>query len=66
MKWSVEVTGQAARDGPRKELDTLVLRVQQVMRQAEQRIFGGDDYVAEKLVSIFEPTTEIIGKRQGE
>ena len=37
-------------------------RVQQVMRQAKQRIFGGDTHVAEKLVSIFEPTTEIIRK----
>jgi IS5 family transposase len=44
------------------ELDTIVPRVQQVMRQAKQRIFGGDTHVAEKLVSIFEPTTEIIRK----
>ena len=40
----------------------MVPRVQQVMRQAKQRIFGGDTHVAEKLVSIFEPTTEIIRK----
>ena len=33
-----------------------------MMRQAKQRIFGGDTHVAEKLVSIFEPTTEIICK----
>jgi IS5 family transposase len=32
------------------------------MRQAKQRIFGGDTHAAEKLVSIFEPTTEIIRK----
>jgi IS5 family transposase len=53
---------QAALEGLRKELDTFVPRVQQVMRQAKQRIFGGDTHVAEKLVSIFEPTTEIIRK----
>ena len=46
---------QAALEGLRKELDTFVPRVQQVMRQAKQRIFGGDTHVAEKLVSIFEP-----------
>jgi len=32
------------------------------MRQAKQRIFGGYTHVAEKLVSIFEPTPEIIRK----
>jgi len=39
-----------------------VPRVQQVIRQAKRRIFGGDIHVAQKLVSIFEPTTEIIRK----
>jgi len=53
---------QAALRGLRQELDTIVPRVQQVIRQAKQRIFGGDTHVAEKLVSIFEPTTEIIRK----
>jgi IS5 family transposase len=43
---------QAALEGLRKELDTFVPRVQQVMRQAKQRIFGGNTQVAEKLVSI--------------
>jgi IS5 family transposase len=53
---------QTALDGLRKELDTFVPRVQQVMRQAKQRIFDGNTHVAEKLVSIFEPTSEIIRK----
>jgi IS5 family transposase len=62
VKRSADVMLQAALDGLRKELDTFMPRVQQVMRQAKQRIFGGDTHVAEKLVSIFEPTTEIIRK----
>lgn len=62
VKRSADVMQQAALEGLRKELDTFVPRVQQVMRQAKQRIFGGNTHVAEKLVSIFEPTTEIIRK----
>ena len=62
VKRSADVMRQAALEGLRKELDTFVPRVQQVMRQAKQRIIGGDTHVAEKLVSIFEPTTEIIRK----
>jgi len=62
VKRSADVMQQAALEGWRKELDTFVPRVQQVMRQAKQRVFGGDTHVAEKLVSIFEPTTEIIRK----
>jgi len=62
VKRSADVMQQAALEGLRKELDTFVPRVQQVIRQAKQRIFGGDTHVAEKLVSIFEPTTEIIRK----
>ena len=62
VKRSADVMQQAALEGLRKELDTFVPRVQQVIRQAKQRIFAGDTHVAEKLVSIFEPTTEIIRK----
>jgi IS5 family transposase len=62
VKRSAEVMQQAALEGLRRELDTFVPRLQQVMRQARQRIFGGDTHVAEKLVSLFEPATEIIRK----
>jgi len=43
-------------------LDTLIPRVQQVMRQTRERIFGGDTRTPGKLVSLFEPHTEIIRK----
>jgi IS5 family transposase len=36
--------------------------VQQVMRQARARVFGGDTHVESKLVSVFEPATEVIRK----
>jgi len=62
VKRSVDVMRQAVLERLREDLDTFVPRVQQVMRQAKQRIFGGDTHVAEKLVSMFEPTTEIIRK----
>jgi IS5 family transposase len=49
VKRSADVMQQAALEGLRKELDIFVPRVQQVMRQAKQRIFGGNTHVAEKL-----------------
>jgi len=62
VKRSADVMQQATLEGLRKELDTFMPRVRQVVRQAKQRIFGGDTHVADKLVSLFEPTTEIIRK----
>lgn len=62
VKRSGDVLQQAALDGWRTELDTFVPRVQQVMRQTRARIFGGDTHVEDKLLSLFEPTTEVIRK----
>ena len=62
VKTSGDVFKQAALEGLRKELDTMAPRVKQVMQQARARIFGGDTHVPEKLVSIFEPATEVIRK----
>ena len=62
VKTSSDVFKQAALAGLRKELDTMVPRVQQVIQQARARVFGGDKHVGGKLVSIFEPGTEIIRK----
>jgi len=56
------VTAQAALDGLKRELEEMLPRVQQVMRQARARVLGGDTHVDGKLVSLFEPTTEIIRK----
>jgi IS5 family transposase len=46
----------------RKDLETMVPRVQQVIRQSRARVLGGDVHVAGKLVSVFEPSTEVIRK----
>jgi len=62
VKRAAGVMRQAALESLRRQLDTIAARVQQVMLQTKQRIFGGDIHVPEKLVSIFEPTTEIIRK----
>jgi transposase, IS5 family len=46
--------------GLREELDTMLPRVKQVIRQAKARVLGGDVHVPGKLVSVFEPSTEVI------
>jgi transposase, IS5 family len=48
--------------GFRRQLATMVERVQQVVRQTRARVFGGNTKFEEKLVSVFEPQTEIIRK----
>jgi transposase, IS5 family len=62
VKKSSDVRKQAAIEGLRKELETMTPRVKQVMEQARARVFGGDTHVPEKLVSIFEPSTDVIRK----
>jgi transposase, IS5 family len=62
VKASRDVFQQAALQGLRNELDTMAPRVRQVMQQTRARIFGDDTHVEGKLVSIFEPGTEVIRK----
>ena len=45
-----------------KDLETMLPRVQQVIRQTKARVLGGDVHAAGKLVSVFEPSTEVIRK----
>jgi transposase, IS5 family len=49
--------------GLRGQLATMVDRVEQVVTQTRARVFGGNTKFEQKLVSVFEPQTEII--RQG-
>ncbi len=60
VKRATDVRKQAALEGMRKELETTLPRIKQVMRQTRARVFGGNTHVEGKLTSIFEPTTEII------
>jgi len=62
VKSSRNAATRARLDALRRYLETIVPRVQQVMRQARARIFKGDTHVADKLVSLFEPHTEVIRK----
>ena len=57
-----DVLQQAALEGMKKELDTMLPRVQQVVSQTRARILKGVTNSAGKIVSLFEYTTEIIHK----
>jgi transposase, IS5 family len=46
----------------KKQLDEMIPRVQQVMRQARQRVLDGNTHAQGKLLSIFETCTEVIRK----
>jgi IS5 family transposase len=62
VKRSRGIVAQLALDGLRQQLDEMVPRVKQVMKQARARIFGGDTHAEGKLLSLFEPSTEVIRK----
>jgi IS5 family transposase len=62
VKRGADVLQQAALDGLRQQLETFVPRVQQVLRQARARILRGNTHVEDKLLSLFEPSTEVIRK----
>jgi IS5 family transposase len=62
IKRPTDVLEQAVLHGLRQTLDDMVPLVRQVIRQTRARIFGGDRHSAGKLVSLFEPSTEVIRK----
>lgn len=45
-----------------QQLDEMIPRVEQVMRQTRQRVIDGDTHVKNKILSMFEPQTEVIRK----
>ena len=49
-------------EGLRQKLEKMVPRVQRVMRQTTARVFAGDTHAEGKIVSLFEPSTEVIRK----
>jgi transposase, IS5 family len=55
-------TKQLALEGLRGEIERMVPLVRQVMKQTRARIFRGDTRSEGKIVSVFEPSTEIIRK----
>jgi IS5 family transposase len=62
IKRCANIVEQALLDRLRQTLDAMIPRVRQVMRQTKARIFGGEVPSAGKLVSLFEPSTEVIRK----
>jgi IS5 family transposase len=62
VKRSADILQQAALEGLRKEIDAMLTRVKQVVQQTKTRIFGGDTHAENKILSIFEPSTEVIRK----
>ena len=61
-KRAVDLLQQMTLDGPLAYIETMLPRVQQVMRQTRQRINHGNTHSPGKIVSLFEPHTEIIRK----
>jgi transposase, IS5 family len=53
---------QLALDAPRQEINEMVPRVRRVMKQTRARIYRGDTRAEGKIVSLFEPATEVIRK----
>jgi IS5 family transposase len=62
VKQASGVLEQLALEGLRQQLDAMVPLVKQVMKQARARIFRGDTRSQGKLLSVFEPSTEVIRK----
>jgi IS5 family transposase len=67
-KFSREIAGGIKRGNrkllrrARRRLEEMIPRVQQVLRQTRQRVMQGNTRAEGKLVSIFEPETEVIRK----
>ena len=62
VKHAASPLERAALQLSRKYLETMIPRVKQVMRQTRSRILKANTRVAGKIVSLFEPHTEIIRK----
>lgn len=62
VKHSTDFMKQLALEGLRQQLDAMVPLVKQVMKQTRARIFRGETRTQGKLLSLFEPSTEVIRK----
>src|SRR5258708_5562838 len=62
VKRATGVLKQLALEGLRQELDKMASRVRQVMKQTRARIFRGNTRSEGKLLSLLEPSTEVIRK----
>jgi IS5 family transposase len=62
VKRAAEGSRQVVLERLRRELESMAPLVQQVMRQTKARVFAGDTHAEGKIVSLFDPTTEVIRK----
>jgi IS5 family transposase len=62
IKRASDLMGQLALDALRQQIDEMVPRVRQVMKQTRARIYCGETRAEGKIVSLFEPATEVIRK----
>jgi IS5 family transposase len=62
VKCTASIKAQALLAAARQSLETMIPRVEQVLRQTRERIVKGNTRVGGKIVSIFEPHTEVIRK----
>lgn len=62
VKRSADIRQQAALEGLRRQIDTLLPRVKRVVQQTKTRVFDGDTHAQGKILSLFEPSTEMIRK----
>jgi IS5 family transposase len=62
VKGAADVLQQITLEGLRENLDRMIPLVRLVMHQTRARIFHGDTHVEGKILSVFEPSTEVIRK----
>lgn len=62
VKRGASVTDQVSLQSTRAYLEKMIPLVKQVMHQTRERVLKGNTHVAGKLVSLFEPQTEVIRK----
>jgi IS5 family transposase len=62
VKQAADPLAQLKLDGLCQQIEQMLPRVKQVMKQTRARIYRGDTRSEGKLVSVFEPSTEVIRK----
>jgi IS5 family transposase len=58
----IKEDGKAALQKAKQQLDEMIPRVQQVMKQTRERVLRGNTRADDKLLSVYEPDTEVIRK----
>lgn len=66
VKQATNVLHQLVLEGLRQKIDAMVPLVKQVMKQTRARIFRGNTRYEGKLLSLFEPSTEVIQGQGGQ